>query len=52
MPGCSYEDESRLFDENWVEVSTKDRMHMWDRRWAYLKSFPQVCDCWINGQVG
>ncbi|PRW33160.1 D-lactate dehydrogenase [Chlorella sorokiniana] len=37
-----YEDESRLFDEDWVEVSTKDRMHKWDRRWSYLKSFPQV----------
>lgn len=23
-------------------MSTKDRMHKWDRRWSYLKSFPQV----------
>lgn len=37
-----YENEGNLFDQDFVELSSRDRMHAWDRRWAYLKSLPQV----------
>lgn len=37
-----YENEGNLFDEDWSEVSSRERMKKWDRRWAYLKSLPQV----------
>ncbi|KAI3429413.1 hypothetical protein D9Q98_005508 [Chlorella vulgaris] len=37
-----YEDEGNLFDEDFTDFSSRDRMAKWDRRWAYLKFLPQV----------
>lgn len=38
-----YENEGNLFDEDYTQFASKDRMKFWDRRWSYLKSLPQVC---------
>lgn len=31
-----------MFDEDFTDFSSRDRMAKWDRRWAYLKFLPQV----------
>jgi lactate dehydrogenase-like 2-hydroxyacid dehydrogenase len=37
-----YEKEGNIFDEDFTEFSSRERMHKWDRQWAYLKYLPQV----------
>ncbi|EFN59634.1 hypothetical protein CHLNCDRAFT_55930 [Chlorella variabilis] len=37
-----YENEGNLFDADFTELTTKARMKLWDKRFAYLKSLPQV----------
>jgi hypothetical protein len=39
---CRYEKEGNIFDEDFTEFSSRERMHKWDRQWAYLKYLPQV----------
>lgn len=37
-----YEKEGNIFDEDFTEFSSRERMHKWDRQWAYLKFLPQA----------
>ncbi|CAK0861628.1 unnamed protein product [Prorocentrum cordatum] len=37
-----YEDEDKLFFQNFVSLDTKDRMERWDKTFAMLRSLPNV----------
>ncbi|PSC71755.1 D-lactate dehydrogenase [Micractinium conductrix] len=37
-----YENEGNLFDEDFTQYASKDRMTKWDRQWTMLKSLPNV----------
>lgn len=37
-----YENEGKLFFEDWTMYETAERMKGWDRRFKLLASYPQV----------
>ena len=55
LPACRYENEASLFAEDYSQWSSRERMKAWDKRWSYLKSLPQVSECYtitLNNKNG